>query len=58
MIRLFYKILMRSCVFNDVKRDKKALCCVTVLDVCKSSGLLVSRHAAYMFPRLMIITNA
>ena len=33
--RLIYKMLMRSCVFNDKKYDKKALLCVTVLDFCK-----------------------
>jgi hypothetical protein len=58
MIRLFYKMLMRSCVFNDIKRDKKALFCVTVLDICKSSGLPISRLAAYLFPRLMPMTHA
>ena len=49
MIRLFYKVLMRSCVFNDIKRDKKALFCVTVLDICKSSGLpsLAMRHTCF-----------
>ena len=49
MIRLFYKMLMRSCVFNDIKRDKKALFCVTVLDICKSSGLpsLAMRHTCF-----------
>ena len=38
MFRLFYKMLMRSRVFNDIKRDRMALCCVTVLDVCKLLG--------------------
>ncbi len=33
--RLIYKILMRSCVFDDIKHDKKALFCVTILDFCE-----------------------
>jgi len=33
--RLIYKMLMRSCIFNDVKHDKKAFLCVTLLDFCK-----------------------
>jgi len=36
--RLIYKILMRSCVFNDIKHDKKVLLCVTVLDFCAAIG--------------------
>ena len=31
--RLFYKVLTRSWVFNDFKRDRKALFCVTLLDL-------------------------
>jgi hypothetical protein len=38
MNRLIYKMLMRSCVFNDIKHDKKVLLCVTVLDFCKFFG--------------------
>jgi hypothetical protein len=37
--RLIYKMLMRSCVFNDIKHDKKVLLCVTVLDFCKFARL-------------------
>jgi hypothetical protein len=32
--RLIYKMLMRSCIFNDVKHDKKVLFCVALLDFC------------------------
>ncbi|KAF8478945.1 hypothetical protein DFH94DRAFT_682532 [Russula ochroleuca] len=46
---LFYKILMRSCVFNDVKRDKKALCCVTVLDVCVAIGWAIRLDRTVVF---------
>jgi len=30
---LFYKALTRSCVFNNIKSDREALSCVTVLDL-------------------------
>ena len=33
--RLIYKMLARSCIFNDIKHDKKAFLCVTVLDFGK-----------------------
>lgn len=37
---------MHSCAFNDVKRDKKMLLCITGLDFCKSeSSGLASHHA-------------
>lgn len=35
--RLFYKMLVRSCVFNEVKYDWKVLFCVALLDGCKLS---------------------
>jgi hypothetical protein len=33
--RLIYKMLMRSCIFNDIKYDQKAFFCVALLDFCK-----------------------
>ena len=32
--RLIYKMFMRSCVFNDIKHDKKVFFCVALLDFC------------------------
>jgi hypothetical protein len=45
-------MLMRSCVFNDIKRDKKCLFGVTVLDFCKFIGLHPFARYAW-FPRLI-----
>ncbi|KAH9985580.1 hypothetical protein BJV77DRAFT_108916 [Russula vinacea] len=46
---LFYKVLMRSCVFNDIKRDKKALFCVTVLDICAAVGWAIRLDRKALF---------
>lgn len=35
---LFYKMLMRSCVFNDLKYDRKCLLGVAILDGCAAIG--------------------
>jgi len=35
---LFYKVLTRTCVFNDFKRDRRALFCVTLLDLSAAVG--------------------
>ncbi|KAI0282543.1 hypothetical protein BGY98DRAFT_89357 [Russula aff. rugulosa BPL654] len=46
---LIYKVLMRSCIFNDIKHDKKALFCVTVLDFCAAVGwpIRLDREAGF-----------
>lgn len=35
---LFYKMLMRSCVFNELKYDRKCLFSVAILDLCAAIG--------------------
>ncbi|KAI9457765.1 hypothetical protein BJY52DRAFT_1187116 [Lactarius psammicola] len=35
---LFYKMIMRSCVFNDLKYDRKCLLGVAILDACAAIG--------------------
>ncbi|KAI0255399.1 hypothetical protein BJV78DRAFT_1279557 [Lactifluus subvellereus] len=35
---LFYKLFMRSCVFNDIKSDRKALFAVALFDSCAAIG--------------------
>lgn len=47
--RLIYKMLMRSCVFNDIKHDKKVFLCVTVLEFCAAVGwpIRLDREAGF-----------
>ncbi|KAN0107126.1 hypothetical protein V8E52_010433 [Russula decolorans] len=46
---LIYKMLMRSCIFNDIKYDQKAFFCVALLDFCAAVGwpLRLDREAGF-----------
>ena len=43
--RLFYKLFIRSCIFNDIKSDRMILFGVAILDSGKLRGFPVTMYS-------------